>query len=108
MNSRAKGKVGELEAAALLRDNGFDARRGQQFQGGAGSPDVVCDALPGIHLEVKRVEAGNPYVWMAQAKRDAPGKTPVVLHRKNRQDWLAILPAADFLALLKKAQQPHE
>ena len=36
MNSRRKGKVGEREFAALLRENGFDARRGQQF---SGSPD---------------------------------------------------------------------
>ena len=38
MNSRRKGKVGEREFAALLREHGFDARRGQQF---SGSPDSV-------------------------------------------------------------------
>lgn len=35
MNSRNKGKRGEREFAALLREHGFDARRGQQFAGGA-------------------------------------------------------------------------
>ena len=46
MNSRAgKGKVGEREFAELLRAHGFDARRGQQFAGGADSPDVVSEAL---------------------------------------------------------------
>lgn len=35
MNSRQKGKVGEREFASLLREHGFDARRGQQFSGGA-------------------------------------------------------------------------
>jgi hypothetical protein len=33
MNARRKGKLGELEFAALLRAQGFTARRGQQFAG---------------------------------------------------------------------------
>ena len=102
MNSRAKGKAGELECAAFLREHGFDARRGRQFQGGADSPDVI--GLPGCHVEVKRVEKGSLYDWLAQAMRDAPkGKTPVVLHRRNREKWVALLPAEAFLALLNKS-----
>jgi Holliday junction resolvase len=38
MNSRAKGKRGELEIAKVLRENGYDAHRGQQYKGGADSP----------------------------------------------------------------------
>jgi hypothetical protein len=57
MNSRNKGKRGELEAAHLLQKYGYDARRGQQFAGINGDADVV--GLPGIHLEVKRVEKLN-------------------------------------------------
>lgn len=56
MNSRDKGKRGEREFASLLREHGFDARRGQQFAGGADSPDVVSDALAWLHVEVKRVQ----------------------------------------------------
>jgi hypothetical protein len=110
INSRTKGKTGELEFAALLRQHGYDGRRGQQFHGGGDSPDVVSEALKDFHFEVKRVEVGNPYKWMAQAKRDAGvgkaisnPKIPVVMHRKNREEWLAILPAAIFLELLHKA-----
>ena len=58
MNSRTKGKVGEREFAALLREHGFDARRpGQQFSGSPESPDsnVSDAALPWLHVEVKRV-----------------------------------------------------
>jgi Holliday junction resolvase len=101
INSRAKGKAGELELAAYLRERGFDARRGVQFKGGSDSPDVVCPALPGVHLECKRVEAGNLYTWLAQAVRDAGGKVPVVAHRRNRQDWVAILPLASLLGMLR-------
>lgn len=104
MNSRAKGKRGELELAEFLRDHGFpDARRGQQFHGGPGSPDVISEhpALANTHLECKRVEAGNLYVWMDQARRDAGNKVPVVAHKRNGEDWVAILPLSSLLFLLQ-------
>lgn len=100
MNSRSKGKRGELEIAAYLRERGHEARRGQQFSGGGDSPDVVS-SLTNIHLEVKRVEAGNPYVWLAQAIRDAGQKMPVVVHKRNRQDWIAVVRLDDLMALLE-------
>jgi len=99
INSRAKGCAGEREFAAALKDVGIEARRGQQFSGGKDSPDVVCD-LTGVHFEVKRVQAGNLYNWLAQAKRDGVGKIPVVAHRRNQKDWVAILPMSELLALL--------
>lgn len=102
INSCAKGKIGEREFAEVLRDAGFiDARRGQQFSGSPDSPDVVCAALPGVHFEVKRTQAGNPYVWLAQAIADAGDlKTPVVAHRRNRKDWIAVMRMSDLLPLL--------
>lgn len=99
-NSCVKGKVGEREFAALLREWGFEAKRGQQHAGGAGSPDVISN-VPGVHFEVKRVQAGNPYTWMKQAVKDAGGeKLPVVAHRRNRQDWIAVVRMEDLLNLL--------
>jgi Holliday junction resolvase len=101
MNSRAKGKRGELEFAHFLKAHGMTARRGQQFKGGSDSPDVVCDDLADIHFEVKRVQAGNLYKWLEQACGDAaPGKIPIVAHRKNQKDWVAILPMTDLVRLL--------
>lgn len=100
INSRAKGCVGERELSAFLREHGYDARRGQQFSGGGGdSPDVVHN-IPGVHLECKRVEAGQLYNWLAQAKRDAAGKVPVVAHRRNGKEWVAIVNLEDFFNLL--------
>jgi hypothetical protein len=64
----------------------------------------VCPTLPGYHIECKRVEAGNLYNWLAQAKRDAGKKVPVVMHKRNRQEWVAILPLGDFLAILRSAE----
>ena len=44
-NSRRKGKEGELEVARILRDHGYDSRRGVQYSGSPDSPDVT--GLPG-------------------------------------------------------------
>ena len=105
INSRRKGCHGELEFAHFLSGKGLSARRGQQFSGGTDSPDVVCEGLPGVHWEVKRVEAGNLYSWLGQAQRDAgAGRTPVVAHRKNGKDWVAIVPMDIMVELLIQKQ----
>lgn len=105
INSRSKGARGERELAEFLRGFGIEARRGQQFHGGVDSPDVVCDGLPGFHLECKRVEAGNPYNWLAQSERDAGAKVPLVVHKRNRQDWIVILNLSDFLTYVLRSGQ---
>lgn len=104
MNSRQKGCRGERELRDQLRNFGLkSARRGQQFAGGGDSPDVVCHELPSVHWECKRVEAGNPYVWLEQAIRDAGTKMPIVAHKRNGKDWVAILTLDNLLLLLKEA-----
>ncbi len=100
MNSRQKGKRGELEAAKVLKEYGYDARRGQQYSGATGDADVV--GLPGVHLEVKRVEKLNISEAMQQSIRDArDGELPVVMHRKNRETWLVTMPLRVFMVLYK-------
>lgn len=97
VNSREKGKRGELELARVLRALGYDCRRGQQYSGKNGDADVV--GLPGIHIECKRVERLNLAEAMRQARRDArEGETPVVMHRKDRCGWLVTLELEDFIA----------
>ena len=104
--SRNKGKRGELELAAELRRLfGVDARRGVQYHGGADSPDVVSD-LPGIHIEVKRTERLSLYPAMNQAVNDAGDKVPVVCHRANRQDWVAIIRLNDLPKLAALLSEP--
>ena len=99
INSRQKGAAGEREFANELRKAGHEARRGQQFSGIGDSPDVVS-SLP-FHFEVKRVEQLNLYKAMAQAMRDAaPGKPPVVAHRRNKQQWMVTMNLPDFLNLI--------
>lgn len=100
MNSRQKGKRGELEWAEYLRGKGIAARRGRQFSGSPDSPDVVS-ALP-FHFEVKRVEALNIHEAMTQALRDSSSKPPVVAHRRNKTEWLVTMRAEDWINLIDK------
>lgn len=100
-NSKQKGKRGEREFASLLREHGYDARRGQQFSGSKESPDVVCKDLEKLHFEVKRTEQLSLYVAMSQAIGDAgDDKIPVVAHRRNDCEWLLIFRASDILPKL--------
>ena len=107
MNSRDKGKRGELEAAHMLQGFGYGARRGQQFSGANGDADVV--GLPGIHIEVKRVEKLNIEKAIEQSQADARSEElPIVLHRKNRQSWLVTMPFADWMKLYKAWEEDNE
>jgi len=107
MNSREKGKRGERQWRDELRANGYAARRGQQFSGSPDSPDVICDALPWLHCEVKCVERLNIEDAMEQARRDAGVKTPVVAHKRNHRRWLVTLDAETFFQLLRGTLPPE-
>ena len=85
INSKQKGKRGELELAKKLKEYGYEARRGQQYCGNNGDADVV--GLPAIHIECKRVEKLNISSAMQQAKKDSKDsdKFPAVFSRKNNE-----------------------
>lgn len=113
INSRNKGKVGENQLAHILRDYGYDTRRGQQFSGANGDADV--EGLPGIHIECKRTERLNIDKALQQAIRDnyadelKQGKKliPAVFHRANddrKKDstkgiWKVTLTLKDFMEI---------
>ena len=99
--SRDKGKRGEREVALILREHGFEARRGQQYCGANGDADVV--GVPGLHIEVKRTEKFRMYQALDQAINDArEDELPVVFTRKNNCDWVACLRLDDFMELFKE------
>ena len=99
--SRRKGAAGEREAAAALNEVfGTRFHRGRQYHGGPDSPDLAGD-MPGLHVEVKRVERLSLYPAMYQARRDAaPDQVPVVMHRANNRPWLIVVEVADLIRLL--------
>ena len=58
--------------------------------------------LPGIHIEVKRVEHLNLEEAMSQAKRDAKRtEIPIVAHRKNLCRWKVTMLAEDWFKLYR-------
>lgn len=98
MNSRAKGKRGELALVRRLREYGYDVRRGQQYSGANGDADVI--GLPGIHIECKWVERLNIWDAIDQSTRDAKAEEiPTVMHKKNGTQWLVTLSLDDFMQL---------
>tara|TARA_R100000234_G_scaffold84413_1_gene53591 strand:+ start:189 stop:518 length:330 start_codon:yes stop_codon:yes gene_type:complete len=102
VNSRSKGARYEREVASYLDDNGFPARRGQQFAGGADSPDVVSAEFP-FHIETKMVERLNLQDAFDQATRDSGGKKPpCVIHRKKHTQSLITMKLEDFIKLINK------
>lgn len=104
MNSKSKGAKGERELARVLRQYGYDCRRGQQYSGANGDADVV--GLPGVHIECKRVERLNIHDAMDQAKRDSRDREiPAVFHRKNNCEWLVTLQIDEFMKLYGKVMR---
>lgn len=102
LNSKRKGAEGERELAEKLRGLGFSqARRGQQFRGGQDSPDVA-DAIPGVHIECKRVEQLRLWDAIAQAESDAGDSIPVLMHRRNRSPWLVTVCLEDLIPFCER------
>lgn len=106
--SKSKGKRGELEAVHFLKKFGYEkSRRSAQYSGkGAEDSADVVDAIPGIHLEIKRTEKCSPYQYLTQAIEDSTatgqGDIPVVMHKQNYKEWIAILRMEDLIKLIQK------
>lgn len=99
--SRDKGKRGERELAGILKSYGYNCHRGVQYHGGPESPDVV--GLPGVHIEVKRVERLNIENAVDQAVSDAgDDELACVFHRKNKRGWNVTMPMEDFMRLYER------
>jgi hypothetical protein len=102
VNSKQKGSRGEREACKALREElGIAAERSQQYCGKAGDADIKSE-LVNVHFECKRTERFNAYDAIAQAKEDCGDKVPVVLHRRNNEEWLAVVPLAQLRRLVRE------
>lgn len=105
INSKAKGKRGELDWCFRCLQHGYVVRRTAQFCGNNESGAADCVGIRGLHMEVKYVEHLNIYTAMAQSIRDTQktgkGEIPIVAHRRNNREWLVTLRADDFLELYR-------
>ena len=100
-SSQRKGAQGERELAAYLAENGIQTERGGYCFGE--KPDLM--GMPGIHVEVKRVERLNVLEAMKQAAKDAEkfqDGIPAVFHRRNRSPWLVTMCLRDWLDLYRR------
>ena len=105
ISSQRKGAAGERELAAKLRGYGYEIERGGSMTFGE-VPDLV--GLPGVHIEVKRVERLNVGEAMQQAIRDAEqfgDGCPALFHRRNRQPWLVTLRLEDFMDMYRECRR---
>ncbi len=97
LNSRKKGKVGELEACQKLAELfGWAAQRSQQFCGRAGDDDIKVAQTPSLFWEIKREQNCNVHKAMQRASEDAGRRCPVLMHRKNHTDWLLTIRLSDL------------
>ena len=102
--SRTKGQTGEREAAALIRDlTGWDVRRRVRQHDG----DSDLEGVPGWSVEIKRhasASRGEIRAWWAQAVAQArpAGLLPVLLYRRDRDQWRAVWPVGVHLALQER------
>ena len=107
VNSRSKGKRGELELCKALKENfGWDARRSVQYCGDAGDSDLIAVQAPNLFIECKLVQNLNLHKAMDLAVEQAGGMTPAVFHRKDRTGWLVTVRIEDmkaFVSLMEKA-----
>lgn len=94
-----KGAEGERELVTVLNEYGFTTERGGSQTYGT-VPDIT--GLPGIHIEVKRVERLNIEQAMEQSIRDSErfsDGAPAVFHRRNRKPWLVTMRLTDWIRL---------
>lgn len=99
--SRNKGKVGEREVAALIREHtGYDCQR--RVRQHDGDSDLL--GVPGWSVEVKRygrVDRADIRKWWAQAVEQSKSskELPALFYRRDRDEWRVVYPVAIHLGL---------
>ena len=107
-SSRDKGKRGERELAQLFTGEGYPAKRfgfAQTRFGGCEGADVVCEALPWLHVECKRYKTfmgAKLRAALEQAERDRkPNTIATVFHREDECKWYVTMEAVEFFRIVR-------
>jgi len=94
LKSRNKGKTGEREIAAIVRDlTGWDVKRRVRQHDG----DSDLEGIPNFTPEVKRhatATRADVREWWKQAAEQAiaENRIPVLFYRRDRDEWRAVWP----------------
>lgn len=101
MNNRARGARGEREARDAMNQHfGFDSKRAAQANGSL-SADLI--GTGNLSVEVKKRKALSVQKFIDQAVKDAPpDKTPIVLMREDRGEWLVMVRIEDARAFARE------
>jgi hypothetical protein len=99
MKSRTKGKVGEREIAAIVRDlTGWDVKRRVRQLDGEADLEGIPHFTPEVkrHATATRAEIAG---WWDQAVKQAQAeqRVPVLFFRKDRDEWRAVWPSAGLV-----------
>lgn len=102
INSKRKGKKGELYVVNRFKEEGYDCNRTVQFKGNTGRADDI-EGIDYIHAEVKFVEKLNLIEAMNQAVRDSLASDrkamPTVFHKKNYHELMVTMRFTDWIKL---------
>lgn len=101
--SRDKGCRGELEACEALAHVWPGLQRTyHQARSGSDAPDIDGPGCP-VFIEVKRQETLNVHQAIRQAadaaSRETGYRPPIVVHKRNRGEWLITLRVIDLPVL---------
>ena len=113
MNSKAKGKRGELEARDYVRQHWCAPRCIRSAQAGGAFAADLLHAGEDLHVEVKRRQRIAATHFMRQAEQDCGDKdVPVVLMREdNYSSWLVVLRIEDtdrFIDIIKNNKETND
>lgn len=101
VNAKRKGNSFELRMAhhfSLL--TGKHCKRNMQFQGdNQGNPDINWEGSP-VHIECKAHERPQFKAFMNQAKSEAKGSIPVVIHKFNRCQPTLTIELCDLVSFI--------
>ena len=113
MNSRAKGKRGELEARNVVREHWYAPGCIRSAQAGGAYAADLLNAGDGLHVEVKRRQKIAATHYMKQAESDCrEGEVPVVVMREDGYPtWLVVVRIEDtekFLKIIGQNKETHD
>lgn len=102
--SRRKGGDGEREVVRIAKAAGYpDAERTSDGRHQRTRGDIA--GIPGVTLEVKRTERlALRAAWSQCTEAAGPSDLPVLAHRWNGGEWIAMVPLDELLALLRHRQ----